>query len=66
MGETPRNHRKTRAHRDPVPTLVPEYKVTGTVPEILARVLKKRCIHISAQRVSHSGTSARAPSVNVP
>ena len=42
VGETPRNHRKTRAHRDPVPILVPEYKVTGTVPEILARVLKKK------------------------
>ena len=24
----PRNQRKTRAHRDPVPTLVPEYKVS--------------------------------------
>ena len=28
-GKTPRNRRKTRAHRDPVPTLVP----TGTVPK---------------------------------
>ena len=24
----PGNQRKTRAHRDPVPTLVPEYKVS--------------------------------------
>ena len=39
MGKTSRNQQKTRALRDPVPTLVPEYKVetlyssTGTVPE---------------------------------
>ena len=26
--EVPRNQRKTRAHRDPVPTLVPEYKLS--------------------------------------
>ena len=28
VGKTPQNQRKTRAHRDPVPTLVPEYKVS--------------------------------------
>ena len=39
VGKSPRNQQKTRAHSDPVPTLVPEYKVstlysgTGTVPE---------------------------------
>ena len=33
---------------------------------ILARVLKKRCVHISAQRESYSGTSTQAPSVNTP
>ena len=46
VGKSPRNQQKTRAHRDPVPTLVPEYKVstsysgTGTRARILARVLK--------------------------
>ena len=33
---------------------------------ILARVLKKRCVHISAHRGPYSGTGARAPSVNAP
>ena len=58
---------------DPVLTLVPDYKVsilysgTGTYrAQILARVLNKRCVHIRAQRVSYSGTSAREPSVNAP
>ena len=38
VGKTPRNQWKRRAHKDPVPTLVPEYKGetlysgTGTVP----------------------------------
>ena len=56
---------------DPVLTLVPDYKVsilysgTGTA-QILARVLNKRSVHIRAQRVSYSGTSAREPSVNAP
>ena len=29
-----------------------------------ARALEKKCVHISAQQESYSGTSARAPSVN--
>ena len=52
------NLQKLCAHRDPIPTFVPdrEYKVdtlysgTGTVPEFYA------CLHISAQRVPYSGT----------
>ena len=45
-----------------MPTLVPKYKVftlysgTGTVPEFWRGYLKKRCVHISAQRESYSGT----------
>ena len=70
MGNTYRNQRKTRAHREPVPTLVPEYKGIDLVlghwnrARILARVLKKRCVRISAQRVLYSGTSTLKPSVN--
>ena len=47
VGKHPRNQQKTRAHSDPVPTLVPEYKVstlylgTGTVPEFSQGYLKK-------------------------
>ena len=61
-----------RAHRDPVPTLVPKLQGLDLLlghrhrARILARVLKKRCVHISAQRVSYSDTSAREPSMNAP
>ena len=51
VGKTPRNQRKSRSHRDPVPTWVPEYKVstlfsgTGTIyVRMLAQVLKKSCV----------------------
>ena len=70
MDNIPRNQRKTRAHRDAVPSLVPEYKGIDLVlgrwnrARILARVLKKRCVGISAQRVLYSGTSTLKPSVN--
>ena len=53
VSKSPRNQRKTRAHRDPVPT---EYKVetlySGTVnrARILARVLQQRCVRISAHK----------------
>ena len=33
---------------------------------VIARVLQKRCVHISAQRVLCLGTSAQEPSVNPP
>ena len=87
VGKPPRNQRKTHAHRDQVPTLVPEYKVSTQGPgahfsarvqgldlvlrhrhraRILARVLKKRCVHISAHRRPYSGTGAPTPSVNAP
>ena len=57
-----RNLQKLCAHRDPVPTFVPEYKVetlysgTDTVPEFERGHLKKECVHISAQRVPYLGT----------
>ena len=54
--------KQTRAHREPMPTSVPEYKVStlysgmDTVLEFWRRYLIKRCVHISAQRESYSGT----------
>ena len=36
----------------------------GARARFLARALEKKCVHISAQQDSYSGTSARAPSVN--
>ena len=54
---------KPCAHREPVPTFVPEYKVetlypgTGTVPEFYRGTLKKGCVHISAQGVPYLGTA---------
>ena len=36
----------------------------GARARFLARALEKKCVHISAQQESYSGTSARAPSVN--
>ena len=36
------------------------------MPGFWRGVLKKGCVHISGQRVSYSGTSAREPSVNAP
>ena len=41
---------------------MPEYKVetlypgTGTVPEFWREEVKQRCVHISAQQESYSGT----------
>ena len=35
----------------------------GARARFLARALEKKCVHISAQQESYSGTSARAPSV---
>ena len=36
----------------------------GARARFLARALEKKCVHISAQQESYSGTSGRAPSVN--
>ena len=53
---------KTCAHKESVPSSVPEYKVetlyssTGTVPEFWRGYLEKRCVHISAHQESYSGT----------
>ena len=53
-----------------MPTTVPEYRVetlysgTGTVPEFWRGYLKKRCVHITAQQESYSGTVLGHPSVN--
>ena len=37
-----------------------------SVPGFQRGYLKKTCVHISAQQVLYSGTSARVPSVNAP
>ena len=64
------NQRKTCSHKDPVLSLVPEYKVstlysgTGTDPEFWHWVLRKRYVHIGAQFRIVPGHRARAPSVN--
>ena len=53
---------KTCAHKESVPSSVPEYKVEtlysgkGTVPEFWRGYLEKRCVHISAHQESYSGT----------
>ena len=56
-------HKKqTRAHREPVPTSVPEHKVStlysgmNAMPELWRGYVIKRCVHISAQRELYSGT----------
>ena len=40
VGKTPRNQRKTRAHRDPGPTLVPEYKISTLYYWLFLEVLE--------------------------
>ena len=55
VGKVLGNQRKTCSLKDPVLSLVPEYKVktlysgTGTEPEFWCWVLRKRCVHIGAQ-----------------
>ena len=59
---TDRNLQKLCAHRDPVPTFVPEYKGetlysgTGSLPKFYRGYLKKGRVYIRAQRVPYSGT----------
>ena len=62
---TTRNLQTLCAHRNPVPTFVPKYKVStlysgsGTLPEFQGGYLEKGCVHIGAQQVLHSGTATR-------